>query len=78
MLHSNAGENEWAVPNPEPPSHPKAENFFKSAYVGRSKQKSVRSAARSNSQYNIKCYKPHRANFVRTGRGRFNEELSGS
>ena len=78
MLHSNAGQNEWAVPDLERPAHPKAENFFKSAYVGRSKLKSAGSAARSASQYNIKCYKPHRANFVRTGRGRFNEELEGN
>ena len=62
------------VPNLERPSHPKAQNFFESAYVGRSALKSAKSA-RSISQYNIKCFQPNRVNFVRTGRGRFNEQL---
>ena len=62
------------MPTLERPSHPKAQNFFQAAYVGRSTLKSAQSA-RSISQHNIKSFQPNRLNFVRSGRGRFNEEL---
>ena len=77
MLQPPASEKDWVVPDLERPAHPKAENFFKAAYVGRSTMRSARSA-RSSSHLPIKCYRPNRANFVRTGRGRFNEELAGN